>query len=81
MKIDVPTVYRSKFELQLDQSIQDIAGISTYDNSMLFRDTSQLEDLLLVPELTIEANLKENTNIFDCLPLNDLFVKDSLKDE
>jgi hypothetical protein len=81
MKIDVPTVYRSKFELQLDQSIQDIAGISTYDNSMLFRDTSQLEDPLLVPELTIEANLKENTNIFDCLPLNDLFVKDSLKDE
>lgn len=81
LKIDVPTVYRSKFELQLDQSIQDIAGISTYDNSMLFRDTSQLEDLLLVPELTIEANLKENTNIFDCLPINQLFVKDALKDE
>ena len=81
LKIDVPTVYRSKFELQLDQSIQDIAGISTYDNSMLFRDTSQLEDPLLVPELTIEANLKENTNIFDCLPINQLFVKDSLKDE
>ncbi len=81
LKIDVPTVYRSKFELQLDQSIQDIAGISTYDNSMLFRDTSQLEDPLLVPELTIEANLKENTNIFDCLPINQLFVKDALKDE
>lgn len=81
LKIDVPTVYRSKFELQLDQSIQDIAGISTYDNSMLFRDTSQLEDPLLVPELTIEANLKENTNIFDCLPIDQLFVKDSLKDE
>ena len=81
LKIDVPTVYRSKFELQLDQSIQDIAGISTYDNSMLFRDTTQLEDPLLVPELTIEANLKENTNIFDCLPIDQLFVKDSLKDE
>lgn len=81
MLINVPTVYRSKFELQLDQSIQDIAGISTYDNSMLFRDTSQLEDPLLVPELTIEANLKENTNIFNCLPINDLFVKDALKDE
>ena len=81
LKIDVPTVYRSKFELQLDQSIQDIAGISTYDNSMLFRDTSQLEDPLLVPELTIEAKIKENTNIFDCLPINQLFVKDSLKDE
>jgi len=81
MLINVPTVYRSNFELQLDQSIQDIAGISTYDNSMLFRDTSQLEDPLLVPELTIEANLKENTNIFNCLPINDLFVKDALKDE
>ena len=81
LKIDVPTVYRSKFELQLDQSIQDIAGISTYDNSMIFRDTSQLEDPLLVPELTIEANLKENTNLFECLPLNDLFIKTGLKDE
>lgn len=81
MKIDVPTVYRSKFELQLDQSIQDIAGISTFDNSMIFRDTSQLEDQLLVPELTIEANLKENTNIFNCLPLDMLFVKDGLKGE
>ena len=80
LKIDVPTVYRSKFELQLDQSIQDIAGISTYDNSMIFRDTSQLEDLLLVPELTIEANLKENTNIFDCLPLNEIFTTNGLKD-
>lgn len=81
MKIDVPTVYRSKFELQLDQSIQDIAGISTFDNSMIFRDTSQLEDQLLVPELTIEANLKENTNIFNCLPLDMIFVKDGLKGE
>ncbi len=81
LKIDVPTVYRSKFELQLDQSIQDIAGISTYDNSMLFRDTSQLEDPLLVPELTIEANLKENNNIFDNLPLDKIFVKSGLKDE
>ena len=79
--INVPTVYRSKFELQLDQSIQDIAGISTYDNSMIFRDTSQLEDQLLVPELTIEANLKENTNIFNCLPLDMLFIKDGLKGE
>ena len=80
LKIDVPTVYRSKFELQLDQSIQDIAGISTYDNSMIFRDTSQLEDPLLVPELTIEANLKENTNIFDCLPVNEIFTTNGLKD-
>lgn len=81
LKIDVPTVYRSKFELQLDQSIQDIAGISTYDNSMIFRDTSQLEDPLLVPELTIEANLKDTNNIFDNLPLDKLFIKDGLKDE
>ena len=79
LKIDVPTVYRSKFELQLDQSIQDIAGISTYDNSMIFRDTSRLEDPLLVPELTIEANLKENNNIFDSLPLNQLFVENGIK--
>ena len=47
----------------------------------MFRDTSLLEDPLLVPELTIEANLKENTNIFDCLPLDQLFIKDGLKGE
>lgn len=81
VKIDVPTVYRSKFELQLDQSIQDIAGMTTFDNSMVFRDTTLLENLNLVPELTIEANLKDNTNIFDCLPLDQLFEKNSLKDD
>jgi len=81
VKIDVPTVYRSKFELQLDQSIQDIAGMTTFDNSMVFRDTTLLENLNLVPELTIEANLKDNTNIFDCLPLDQLFEKNPLKDD
>lgn len=77
----VPTIYRPSFEADLDQSIQDILGISTQDHGIIFRDTTQLEDPLLVPELTIEANLKENTNIFDCLPINQLFVKDALKDE
>lgn len=81
VKIDVPTVYRSKFELQLDQSIQDIAGMTTFDNSMVFRDTTLLENLNLVPELTIEANLKDNTNIFDCLPLDQLFEKNPLKED
>ena len=77
----VPAIYRPSFEADLDQSIQDILGISTQDHGIVFRDTTLLEDPLLVPELTIEANLKENTNIFDCLPINQLFVKDSLKDE
>lgn len=77
----VPAIYRPSFEADLDQSIQDILGISTQDHGIVFRDTTLLEDPLLVPELTIEANLKENTNVFDCLPINQLFVKDSLKDE
>ena len=77
----VPEIYKPSFEADLDQSIQDILGISTQDHGIVFRDTTQLEDPLLVPELTIEANLKENTNIFDCLPLNDIFVKDGLKDQ
>ena len=77
----VPAIYRPSFEADLDQSIQDILGISTQDHGIVFRDTTLLEDPLLVPELTIEANLKENTNIFDCLPLNQLFIKDGLKNE
>lgn len=77
----VPEIYKPSFEADLDQSIQDILGISTQDHGIVFRDTTQLEDSLLVPELTIEANLKENTNIFNCLPLEQIFVKDGLKDE
>lgn len=72
--IDVPTPYKSKFELQLDQSIQDIAGIATEDNNMVFRDTSKLEDDTLCPELLFEANLGENNDLFQLLLDNtDLF--------
>lgn len=66
--IHVPTVYRSKFELQLDQSIQDIAGITTSDNNMVFRDTTLLEDTTLNSEMYLKANIKENVNILNLLP-------------
>lgn len=66
--INVPTVYRSKFELQLDQSIQDIAGITTSDNNMVFRDTTLLEDTTLNSEMYLKANIKENVNILNLLP-------------
>ena len=79
--VKVPMIYKPLFEADLEQQIQDTLGISTQDTPLVFRDTTLLEDPLLVPELTIEANLKENTNIFDCLPLNQLFIKDGLKDE
>jgi len=77
----VPSIYRPSFEADLDQSIQDILGISTQDHGIVFRDTTQLENINLVPELTIEANLKDNVNIFDSLPLDKIFIKDELKDE
>ena len=73
--INVPTVYKSKFELQLDQSIQDIAGITTFDNNMVFRDTSLLEDLELTPEMYLEINLLDNINILEQLQPYNLFEK------
>ena len=74
--IHVPTVYRSKFELQLDQSIQDLAGIATEDNNMVFRDTSELEDDQLCPELLFKADLGEHNDLFQMLLDNtDLFEK------
>lgn len=71
--IHVPTVYRTKFELQLDQSIQDIAGMTTSDNNSVFRDTSRLEDSSLNPEFTLEANIKENVDILELLEPYNLF--------
>ena len=73
--INVPTVYRSKFELQLEQSIQDIAGITTFDNNLVFRDTSLLEDLELTPEMYLEINLLDNVNILEQLQPYNLFEK------
>ena len=73
--IDVPTVYRSKFELQLDQSIQDIAGMTTSDSNLVFRDTSLLEDLELTPEMYLEINLLDNINILEQLQPYNLFEK------
>ena len=73
--IHVPTVYKSKFELQLDQSIQDIAGMTTSDNNMVFRDTSLLEDLELTPEMYLEINLLDNVNILEQLQPYNLFEK------
>ena len=71
--IHVPTVYKSKFELQLDQSIQDIAGMTTNDNNSVFRDTTKLEDSLLLPEINLEVNINENTDILATLEQYDLF--------
>ena len=77
--IDVPTVYRTRFELQLDQSIQDLAGMATEDNNIVFRDTSKLEDEKLCPELLFQANLGENNDLFQMVLDNtDLFERNSL---
>lgn len=74
--IHVPTVYKSKFELQLDQSIQDIAGMTTSDNNSVFRDTSKLEDMSLNSEIFLEADINDNVSIIDLLPLNKMFDQD-----
>lgn len=77
--IDVPTVYKTRFELQLDQSIQDLAGIATEDNSLVFRDTSKIEDENLCSELVFQANLGDNCDLFQMLLDNtNLFEKNDL---
>ena len=70
--IQVPTIYKSKFELQLDQSIQDIAGMTTNDNNSVFRDTTRLEDPTLTSELYFDANIHDHVNLLECLP-KDIF--------
>ena len=73
--IDVPTPYRSKFELQLDQSIQDIAGMTTSDNNSVFRDTTRLEEQFLTPEMYFDVNIREDVDILGLLEPYDLFEK------
>lgn len=73
--IDVPTPYRSKFELQLDQSIQDIAGMTTSDNNTVFRDTTRLEEPFLTPEMYFDVSIREDVDILALLEPYDLFEK------
>lgn len=73
--IQVPIVYKSKFELQLDQSIQDIAGMTTSDNNAVFRDTTRLEDPNLNPEIYLEVDIRDNAEIIDMIPLEMYFEK------
>lgn len=71
----VPTIYKPSFEADLDQSIQDILGISTQDQSMVFRDTTRIVDKALIPELKMEINLGDNSKLLDFLP-DSLFEMD-----
>ena len=73
--IDVPTPYRSKFELQLDQSIQDIAGMTTSDNNSVFRDTTRLEEPFLTPEMYFDVSIREDVDILALLEPYNLFEK------
>lgn len=66
--LDVPTTYKTQFELNLTQSLQDIAGITTSEENLLLHDTSKLEDTHLVNEIHVEANLGEGCKIINLLP-------------
>jgi len=65
--VSVPDMYKPQFLADLDQSIQDILGIDTRDTKTIFRDTSNLEDPMLFPEMTLSVNIRENINILDIL--------------
>jgi hypothetical protein len=68
--INPPLTYRQKFEMSIDQAIQDIAGIATGGDDLVFKDTSSLEDPLLCPEIHFTADLGENTDLMKFLPSN-----------
>ena len=68
----VPTVYKKDFELNLEQSLQDIAGVATAENKLMFRDTSKLENEFLTPELNLKCELGKDNILINSLP-SDMF--------
>lgn len=74
--IKVPDLYRPQFEADINQSVQDILGIDTNDNNSVFRDTTRIEDNALLPEVTLEVNLRDNCNILDMITPYNLFEQD-----
>lgn len=68
----VPTVYKKDFELNLEQSLQDIAGVATAENKLMFRDTSKLENEFLTPELNLKCELGKDNILINSLP-EDMF--------
>ena len=74
--VKVPGLYKQQFEADIEQSIQDILGIDTKDTKNVFRDTSRLEDPQLLPEIYLEANIHDNVNLLENLPLKEMFVQD-----
>ena len=77
--VKIPGIYKPQFESDIIQSIQDILGIDTKDTKNVFRDTSKLEDENLCPELLFQANLCDNSDLFQMLLDNtNLFEKNDL---
>lgn len=77
--VKIPGIYKPQFEADIIQSIQDILGIDTKDTKNVFRDTSKLEDEHLCPELLFQANLGDNSDLFQMLLDNtNLFEKNGL---
>lgn len=66
--IEPPLFYKQKFEMNIDQAIQDIAGIATGGEDLVFRDTSKLQDTNLCPEVHFVADLGKKTDLFQFLP-------------
>ena len=66
--IEPPLFYKQKFEMNIDQAIQDIAGIATGGEDLVFRDTSKLQDDNLCPEIHFVADLGKKTDLFEFLP-------------
>lgn len=66
--IEPPLFYKQKFEMNIDQAIQDIAGIATGGEDLVFRDTTKLQDTNLCPEIHFVADLGKKTDLFDFLP-------------
>lgn len=74
--VKVPDMYKPQFLADLEQSVQDILGIDTRDTKTVFRDTSQLEDSSLIPEMEINVNIKENIDILSLIEPYNLWIQD-----
>lgn len=70
-----PVLY-SKFQENPDRALREQAGESTAGGERPFYSIlSNIEDLTLLPELTLKAEFTQQDSLFDQLPIHEIFLK------
>lgn len=70
----VPNTYLSDFQINIEKSLQNLAGVQTVTDDKPFDNLSEMEDTHLVPEFHISVPFGGKLKLVDKLP-QDLFVK------